>query len=92
MPRNPSSILIQNLIKHTLELLSEPYRSEILQELSKNDLPALTLLGSNYAENGEIPKLQQNGHQVVNKIKQTLAKLDPKSGIVTSNECIELVI
>lgn len=92
MSRNPSSILVQSILKHTLGLLSESHRSEIFGELAQNDLPTLILLGSDCATNGEVPKLQQYAHQIVNKIKQTFAKLDPKSGIVTSNECLELVI
>lgn len=74
-----------------MSLLSDSHRSEILQELAENDLPTLALLGSNCATNGEVPNLQQYGYEIVNQIKQTLAKLDPKTDIVTSNECLELV-
>lgn len=92
MPRTPTNVLVQHLLNHTFGLISESSRSEILQDLAQNDLPTLALLDSNCLTNGEVSKQQQYDQQIVNKMKQTFAKLDPKCEIVTSNECLELVI
>ncbi|XP_055315479.1 uncharacterized protein LOC129575628 isoform X2 [Sitodiplosis mosellana] len=85
IPRCPSSVLIQNLSKHTLSLLSECHRSEILRELPYS--PALAIFGCDC----DVSKLKQYGQEIVDKIKQTLAKLNPKSEIATNNECLELM-
>lgn len=83
MPRCPSSILIQSLLGHTLSLLSECHRSEMLEEMA--NMPALAICNPN----GDVSKSKD--HEIVNKIKKTLAKLDPKSEIATANDCLELV-
>lgn len=85
MPRCPSSVLIQSLLNDTLSQLTESHRSEMLQEMA--NLPALAICTSN----GEVSKSKEFDHQIVNKIKRTLAKLDPKSEIATTNDCLELV-
>lgn len=83
MPRCPSSILIRILLENTLNQLTECHRSEMLQEMAH--LPVLAILSSN----DEVTK--SKGHEIVNEIKKTLAKLDPKSEIATTNDCVELV-
>lgn len=90
IPRTPSGVLVQQIFKNTLKLLSESERAQFNQKIAQNDVPVLELLCFNQV-NGEIPKLQQHGQQIVTQIKTILAKLDPKSEIVTSNECLELV-
>lgn len=92
MPRTPSSVLIQHLLKHTFGLISESSRLDILRDLVQNDLSTLALFGLNCVTNGEVSKQQQYDQQIVNKMKRTFAKLDPKCEIVTSNECLELVM
>lgn len=96
IPRNPLHVLVDKLLKYTLGLVLQSHRSELFQSLAQEEFHSFLLLESN--SNTKAPthnedlKLKQCGQEIVNRIKETMAKLDPKSEIVTSNECIKLVI
>lgn len=92
MPNNLSNVLVRKLLKHTFDMMSEPGKSQFIREKVKNDWAVLDLLNyGNGGTNGEVSKRSQNAQQIVNKLKDVIGKLNPKSDIVTNNECIELV-
>ncbi|XP_031618500.1 uncharacterized protein LOC116337773 [Contarinia nasturtii] len=91
MPRNPSCVIVQKLLKHTLNLVSESERSQILCDQTQDDLPPLPLLCFDGIADVQATKLQRYAQETINKIKQTMNKLNPKSEIVSSNECNELM-
>lgn len=87
IPRNPSCVLVQKLLKLTLSLIPESQRSEIVREQTKKNS-----LRFDCISNSQVSKLQQCAQQIVDRIKQTMTKIDPNSEIVSSRECNELVI
>lgn len=89
--RTPANVLIKTLLKYTFSLLSESQRLRIIQELAENDPSQLILLGFDGITNGELSKSQQFGKQTITKMKETFAKLNPNTEIVSSRECMELV-
>lgn len=87
IPRTPSGVLVQVILKSALALLSESERSQLIPKLTQNDSTAVECLHFNQT-NGEVSKRVQ---QVVDQMNTILTKLNPKCEIVTSSECVELV-
>lgn len=86
IPRTPSGVLVRQILKNTLKLLSESDRAQIIQKHEKT-----VALLYNYQTNDGKLRIQQQGKQVVDNVKTILTKIDPKTEFVSSNECLELV-
>lgn len=82
------------MLKYTLNLLSDVQRTQIIKNISTENSshPNMVLrLGLDLAVNGEMSKLKQLGQAIVNRIKECFTKLNPRSELVTTDECTELV-
>lgn len=89
--RTPANVMIKQLLKYTYSLLSNDQRSQIIREMTETDMASLAVLGFDSVANGEVQRFQQFSQTIVKKIKEILAKLNPSSEIVSTNECLELV-
>lgn len=90
--RTPANVLHKLLLKYTFSLLSESQRLQIVQQIIENNLSHLAILGFDSITNSELLKLQQHIKQIISKIKDIFTKLNPNTEIVSSRECLELVI
>lgn len=91
--QSPSNMFIRKILAYTLDLLSAEQRSQIIRDMaaensSHNDI----LLRLELAANGDVSKFKQFGQQIVNRIKECFNKLNPRTELVTTDECSELVI
>lgn len=91
--QSPSNIFVRKILKYTLNLLSDEQRSQIIRDVTpENSSHTDTLLRSELAAaNGDMSKFKQFGQQIVNRIKESFNKLNPRTELVTTDECAELV-
>lgn len=88
IPRNPSKILLQKLLKYTYNLLPVAYQSEMFHLLSHNDRFIMEQLALKSSTNGD---LQSYGQCVVEKVKLIFEKRHSNCDIVSPDECMEVV-
>lgn len=73
-------------------MLSDVQRSQIIRDVAPENLPhSEILLRLDLAVNGEMSTIKQFGQQIVNRIKECFIKLNPRSELITMDECMELV-
>lgn len=90
--QTPSNIFIRKILKFTLNLLSDVQRSQIIRDVAVEKLShSDILLRLELAANGEISKFKPFGQQNVNRMKECFTKLNPRSELVTMDECAKLV-
>lgn len=90
--QSPSNVFIQKILKYTLNLLSDEQRSQIVRDVaSENASHIALLLPLELAANGDVAKFKQFGQQIVNRIKESFNKLNPRADLVTTDEYTELV-
>lgn len=88
----PASIFVRKILKYTFNLLSDVQRSQVIHDVAPENLSHTDiLLRLELTENGETSNFKQFGEQIVNRIKDCFNKLNPRSELVTMDECIELV-
>lgn len=91
--QTPSNIFIRKISKFTLSLLSNEQRTQALPDVPLEQLshPEI-MVRLDLAVNDDISKFKQFGQQMASRIKECFTKLNPRSEIVTNDECVELVM
>lgn len=90
--QTPSNVFIRKILNYTLHLLSDVQRAQIIRDVLPENLPQSDiLLRLDCTVNGEHSKLKQFGQQFVHRINECFTKLNPRSELVSHDECVELV-
>lgn len=73
-------------------MLSDVQRSQIMHDVELESVSHFEVVSHvSWAVHGDQLKFQKFGQQLVNRIKECFTKLDPRSTLVTNDECVELV-
>lgn len=89
--RNPSTILVQELLKYTFNLLPVTYQSQIFRLLSHNNRFIMEQLGLESSINRDLQPHTNVGQNIVEKVKHIFEKRHSNCEIVSPDKCIEVV-